>query len=246
MYARYFHIIRSNSRNPENPSERKRPPGPRVKYIQMYEPNTRNICNTLTSVQKDNLVLEMVRYVSFKAFVLTPRRNEYGKRIRKMYEKGDIEEKRSNMTDLVPREDGIANTITTVLKDNIIMEQGNYEHNEECGMPEPVEARPKGKGWKWVPEEMCWIRLRKLTPRECFRLMGCRKQEIDKIQTAVFPNKNDVVPIRYGLPEEGSKETRISDSQQYKMAGNSIVVDCLSGIFNNLFTNEEIEKDTLF
>ena len=70
--------------------------------------------------------------------------------------------------------------------------------------------------------------------------------EIDKIQTAVFPNKNDVVPIRYGLPEEGSKEKRISDSQQYKMAGNSIVVDCLSGIFNNLFTNEEIEKDTLF
>lgn len=113
-------------------------------------------------------------------------------------------------------------------------------------MPEPVEARPKGKGWKWIPEEMCWVRLRKLTPKECFRLMGCREQEIDKIQTAVFPNKNDVVPIRYGLPEEGSKEKRISDSQQYKMAGNSIVVDCLSGIFNNLFTNEEIEKDTLF
>ena len=148
---------------------------------------------------------------------------------------------------MVPGKDGVMGAITTVTeKDNLIMEQGNYEHNEECGMPEPVEARPKGKGWKWVPEEMCWIRLRKLTPRECFRLMGCREQEIDKIQTAVFPNKNDVVPIRYGLPEEGSKETRISDSQQYKMAGNSIVVDCLSGIFNNLFTNEEIEKDTLF
>ena len=158
--------------------------------------------------------------------------------IRKGYESGDIKARRSEIRDVLPRTDGITNTITTILKDNIIMEKEL--------MPEPIEARPKGKGWKWIPEEMCWVRLRKLTPKECFRLMGCREQEIDKIQTAVFPNKNDVVPIRYGSPEEDSKETRISDSQQYKMAGNSIVVDCLSGIFNNLFSNEEIEKDTLF
>lgn len=43
-----------------------------------------------------------------------------------------------------------------------------------------------------------------------------------------------------------SKQTRISDSQQYKMAGNSIVVACLSGIFENLFTQEEVIKETLF
>ena len=173
-----------------------------------------------------------------EAFCLQYVRNDYGRMIRKGYEAGDIKARRSEIRQLLPRTDGITNTITTILKDNIIMEREL--------MPEPVEARPKGKGWKWVPEEMCWIRLRKLTPRECFRLMGCREQEIDKIQTAVFPNKNDVVPIRYGLPEEGSKETRISDSQQYKMAGNSIVVDCLSGIFNNLFTDGEVEKETLF
>ena len=158
--------------------------------------------------------------------------------IRKGYESGSIKVRRSEIRDVLPRTDGITNTITTILKDNIIM-------GKEL-MPEPIEARPKGKGWKWVPEEMCWIRLRKLTPKECFRLMGCREQEIDKIQTAVFPNKNDVVPIRYGLPEEGSKETRISNSQQYKMAGNSIVVACLEGIFGNLFTNGEVEKETLF
>ena len=54
-------------------------------------------------------------------------------------------------------------------------------------------------------------RIRKLTPRECFRLMGLRDDEIDKIQ-----------------------QTGISNSQQYKMAGNSIVVDVLEVIFEQL------------
>ena len=33
----------------------------------------------------------------------------------------------------------------------------------------------------------------------------------------------------------------ISDSQLYKMAGNSIVVACMEGIFYNLFSAEEQE-----
>ena len=56
------------------------------------------------------------------------------------------------------------------------------------------------------------FRIRKLTPRECFRLMGVSDADIDKIQAA-----------------------GISKSQQYKMAGNSIVVNCLSAIFRQLF-----------
>ena len=55
-------------------------------------------------------------------------------------------------------------------------------------------------------------RIRKLTPRECFRLMGMRDDDIDKIQQA-----------------------GISNTQQYKMAGNSIVIDVLEAIFRNLF-----------
>ena len=55
-------------------------------------------------------------------------------------------------------------------------------------------------------------RIRKLTPRECFRLMGMREDNIDKIQQA-----------------------GISNTQQYKMAGNSIVVNVLEAIFRNLF-----------
>ena len=55
-------------------------------------------------------------------------------------------------------------------------------------------------------------RIRKLTPRECFRLMGMRDDDVDKIQAA-----------------------GISNTQQYKMAGNSIVVNVLEAIFKNLF-----------
>ena len=56
------------------------------------------------------------------------------------------------------------------------------------------------------------FKIRKLTPRECFRLMGLKDNDIDKIQA-----------------------TGISDTQQYKMAGNSIVVNVLEVIFKNLF-----------
>ena len=47
-------IVASRGRNPENPSDRT--PGNYVE--QRLEPNSEGICNTLTSVQKDNLVLE--------------------------------------------------------------------------------------------------------------------------------------------------------------------------------------------
>jgi len=70
------------------------------------------------------------------------------------------------------------------------------------------------------------LRVRKLTPRECFRLMGVDEDVIDKIQSAKFDGKS-VIP--------GTQGKGISRSQQYKMAGNSIVVDCLEGIFENLF-----------
>lgn len=47
-------IVASRGRNPQNPSDRT--PGNHVE--QRLEPNSEGICNTLTSVQKDNLVLE--------------------------------------------------------------------------------------------------------------------------------------------------------------------------------------------
>jgi DNA (cytosine-5)-methyltransferase 1 len=71
---------------------------------------------------------------------------------------------------------------------------------------------------------LAWIRLRKLTPRECFRLMDVDEDKIDKQLNA-----------------------GISDSQCYKLAGNSIVVACMEGIFLNLFSEQETEQQlTLF
>ena len=228
-------IVASRGRNPENPSERAKSNG---NYRQTLEPNRGGVSNTITSVQKDNLVVEHI------AQPIKRERTEAEKLRRHLH--GDKGAKFSSRQ-MVPGKDGVMGAITTVTeKDNLIMEQGNYEHNEECGMPEPIEARPKGKGWKWIPEEMCWVRLRKLTPKECFRLMDMMEQNIARIQTAVFPDKKSVIPVGYGVPDAELKQVRISDSQQYKMAGNSIVVACLEGIFNNLFTDGEVEKETLF
>ena len=75
-------------------------------------------------------------------------------------------------------EEGMANTLTTVAKDNLCVETV--------------------------------IRVRRLTPKECYRLMGFSDDDFAKA-TAV-----------------------VSDGQLYRQAGNSIVVDVLEAIFNNL------------
>ena len=55
-------------------------------------------------------------------FALKYQRTEYGKQIRKQYERGEITERRCNMREYTIRNDGISNTITTVQKDNYILE----------------------------------------------------------------------------------------------------------------------------
>lgn len=66
------------------------------------------------------------------------------------------------------------------------------------------------------------FRIRKLTPRECFRLMGVDDKDIDTIQ-----------------------KTGISQSAQYKLAGNSIVVDVLYHLFRKMFIETESESQQL-
>ena len=59
------------------------------------------------------------------------------------------------------------------------------------------------------------IRIRKLTPKECWRLMGFSDEDFEKAQN---------IPT--------------SNTQLYKQAGNSIVVNVLEKIFKNLLTEE--------
>lgn len=167
-------IVVMRGRNPDNPSDRTA--GSPTE--QRLEPNAQGMCNSLTTVQKDNLVME--------SQVLTPKRKEYGKQIRKAYESGQIQESRHNMTELEPRQDNISNTLTTVQKDNLLLENLQY-------------------------------RIRKLTPRECGRLMGVSDEDIDKMAAVN------------------------SNTQLYKQFGNSIVVDVMCAMFKNLNIEQESE-----
>ena len=74
---------------------------------------------------------------------------------------------------------GVSNTLTTIQKDNYVIETN--------------------------------CRFRKLTPKECWRLMGFKDEDFYK-----------------------AKESGVSDSQLYKQAGNSIVVPVLERIFSEL------------
>lgn len=196
-------------RNPDNPSERSKSNG---NYKQRFEPNRGGVCNTITSVQKDNLVVEYI------AQPIKRERTEEEKLRRHLHgDKGA----RFSARQMVPGKDGVMGAITTVIeKDNLIMEELILKKERTS------KTRPKGKGWEEVIMDdgrKAWVRLRKLTPRECFRLQGVREHDIDTLLSA-----------------------GISDSQLYKLAGNSICVDAMVGIFRNAFTTEEVESMTLF
>lgn len=74
--------------------------------------------------------------------------------------------------------------------------------------------------------------IRKLTPKECFRLMGVRDNVISTMQSSNAQAAERVPDWKgKGNPEDMA----ISASQQYKQAGNSIVVDVLAHIYEQLF-----------
>lgn len=64
------------------------------------------------------------------------------------------------------------------------------------------------------------IRIRKLTPTECLRLMDVHDEDIEVM-----------------------KQSGLSNSALYKLAGNSIVCACMEGIFAQLFRTD---SDSLF
>lgn len=77
----------------------------------------------------------------------------------------------------------------------------------------------RGHGYNQGKEQ---YRIRKLTPKECFRLMGVADTDSDKMMAV------------------------LSKSRCYQVAGNSIVVDVLAAIFDQLFnenknTNQQTE-----
>lgn len=219
-------IVRMQGRNPDNPSDRT----PGVKTEQRLEPNRDGICNTLTSVQKDNLVLE--------AKALRMVRTEEGKKLRKQYEAHKIKHKFNEFREAEPRFDGCSNTLTTAQKDNLVLiKQATKQGYIECKVGGVADlSYPDSKTRRGRVQDMgdtsptltaretdiCKIespyRIRKLTPLECWRLMGFNDNEFR------------------------AAESVNSNTQLYKQAGNSIVVDVLASLFNNIFESLEDEE----
>ena len=135
---------------------------------------------------------------------------------------------------LEANKEGISNTLTTVQKDNYVVEpkvmqvanylegEGNYWKNPNNGRIYSGEGLAPTLnctgGGNREPKVITDIgvnddgfRVRKLTEREYWRLMGFTDEQVDNV-----------------------KAIGMSKSQMYKQAGNSIVVDVLYYIFKNM------------
>lgn len=191
----------------------------------------------LDKSMKDTVALRMVR-------------TEEGKKLRKAYEAHEIHHGYNEHREAEPRTDGLSNTITTVQKDNYLLEQTSVKVKQatsqgyiECELggvanlsfPDSQTRRGRvienGKvsptlTTESVPSvlekftyeidgETYLVRIRKLTPRECWRLMGFTDEVYDKAESAV------------------------SSTQLYKQAGNSIVKQVLMAIFSQMVVPQD-------
>lgn len=195
-------IAASRGRNPDNPSDRT----VGVPTQQRLEINTNGTSNTITTLQKDNYVVESkIQQIEgnlypnsgnpqagrvYKAEGISPSLDtcQGGNRMPKIIELGHYSYPNSDkkhQSNVVYSAEGIAPTLDT-------MQGGNRQ-------PKILEN----------------VRIRKLTPLECWRLMGFDDGDFKKAQ-----------------------ESGVSNSQLYKQAGNSIVVNVLEKIFKNLYLEE--------
>lgn len=218
-------------RNHEDPSDRTAG----VPTEQRLEINEKGLCNALTTVQKDNLVIE-----EDKQDYVSRRYNEF------IEEKGYVPEmfvayNKTEIKDVAPTLTGQCSSpsgssavlkLETPVKVNVATKQGYEEANpgDYVNITYPGSKTKRGRVGSGVAHTLTCgdgnavitenVRIRKLTPRECLRLMGWKDEQIDKIVAA-----------------------KISGTQQYRQAGNGIVVQVLESIFKALFLSEENEND---
>lgn len=214
-------IVAMRGRNPENSSDRTAG----ISIEQRFEENTKGLCNALTTVQKDNLVMEKGSFVSRK----------YGEFIEKKgyipemfvaYNSQEIKDIAPTLTTQCTAASGSSAVLKleTPVKVKVATKQGYdiAEKGDYVNITYPGSKAKRGRVGKGVAHTITAgdgsavitenVRIRKLTPRECLRLMGWKDFEIDKIQAA-----------------------DISSTQQYRQAGNGIVVNVLEEIFRALF-----------
>lgn len=198
---------------------------------------------TLTSQDRHGVAIDPLG-------VLRNVRTEYGKEIRKDYESGKLDISRHEFLANEIREDGIANTLSTVQKDNqlaVKVAEATKQGYSECrvgidtvNLSVPGSKTRRGRVGKevantldtscnqgifvkvsdelivyavWYEKYQCYIGIRKLTPKECFRLQGWSDNYFEKAQ---FVN---------------------SDSQLYKQAGNGVTVTVIETIARKMNVN---------
>lgn len=198
---------------------------------------------TLTSQDRHGVAIDPLG-------VLRNVRTEYGKEIRKDYESGKLDISRHEFLANEIREDGIANTLSTVQKDNqlaVKVAEATKQGYSECrvgidtvNLSVPGSKTRRGRVGKevantldtscnqgifvkvsdelivyavWYEKYQCYIAIRKLTPKECFRLQGWSDDYFKKAQ---FVN---------------------SDSQLYKQAGNGVTVTVIETIARKMNVN---------
>lgn len=182
-------IVAMRGRNPDNPSDRT--PGAHLE--QRLEPNEQGICNCLTSVSKDNMVHEKksikIRQATKDGFIDC----EIGGVVDLDYPSSETRRGRAiNKGQISP-------TLTTENIPSVI----------ELGNPEFYNFLYEIDG------DIYLIRIRKLIPEECWRLMNFSDEDFEK---AAEVN---------------------SSTQLYKQAGNSIVKNVLVAIMGQLFEGKE-------
>lgn len=199
-------IVASRGRNPENPSDR----SAGQKLEQRLEPNTQGITNTITSVAKDNYVAEPAGEVQIVDDI-------YKNRKPRVYNKTAPTLRAHHAGDLkvvggVP--------IRTANKQGYDM----ATDGDGVDLSYPQSKTKRGRVGHGVSKTLMGAdcmgtidnyRIRKLTPKECWRLMSFDDEDFNK-----------------------AKASGVSDSQLYKQAGNSIVVKVLEGILRNLLTDQ--------
>lgn len=221
-------IAAMRGRNPDNPSDRTSG----VPTQQRLEVNDKGLCNTLTSVQKDNLVLEQKKgskeYVArrYREFI---EKHGYIPKNFVAYNKMEVDDIAPTLTGQCSCPSGSSAVLMMEepVQVKVATKQG-YEEAERgdfVNITYPGSKTKRGRVGKGIAHTLTCgdgnavitenIRIRKLTPRECLRLMGWIDEQIDKIQAA-----------------------KISGTQQYRQAGNGIVVQVLEAIFKALFFGE--------
>lgn len=246
-------------RNPENPTSRK----VGLDTEQMLECNNEEVSNCLTSVQKDSLVGLKVKQVgnivdtgNFKnpqrgriyskeglspclntvsGGGLEPKIFESTNKVRTLF---NTHPSGKGMNGKVFDSETISPTLTTNKGDGLKIAvkeatKKGYsiaEEGDSINLDIPNSKTRRGRVGKEVAQTLTCscnqgtlenFRIRKLTPLECFRLMGVKDEDFNKIKAALI--------------QEHYNGVDRANSQLYKMAGNSIVTNCLSDIYLNLF-----------